>query len=135
MNPKIASALRWALGILGTYLATKGKITPEQQEGFVTYALQFIGSVMAFYSLFWGQRDKVKTSNLLNWALALPRGSNVQALSAAASSSVFSGWQDLLINQAISTVTALVTDKIRRPKFARFLVPLRDALNLAFPQQ
>ena len=135
MNPQIASALRWALGLIGTFLATKGKITPEQQEGFVTYVIQFIGALMALYSLFWGQKDKVKTGNLLNWALALPGGSNVQALSAAASSSVFSGWQDLLINQAISTVTALVADKIRRPKFARFLVPLRDALNQAFPQQ
>lgn len=132
MNPQIASALRWALVLAAGFLVARGRLAQGQEATFADSAVQLVSAGAAIYALVWGQRDKRKVGDLLSSAMALPAGTPVQAL-AAASGSDGGGWKDFLTRQAISTVLALVGDKVSRTKFARYLHQLRDALNLAFP--
>jgi hypothetical protein len=132
MNPQIASALRWALVLAAGILVARGQLAQGQEATFADSAVQVVSGAAAIYALIWGQRDKRKTGDLLNSAMALPAGTPVRTL-AAASGSDGGGWKDYLTRQAISTVLALVGDKVSRTKFAKYLLQLRDALNTAFP--
>lgn len=132
MNPQIASLVRWLVVLVAGILVARGRLAPEQQDSFVGAAVELASGAAALFVLFWGQRDKRKTGDLLNAAMALPAGTPVQAL-AAASGADGAGWKDFLTRQAISTVAALVGDKVSRTKFAKYLLQLRDALNAAFP--
>lgn len=132
MNPQVASLIRWLVVLVGGFLVARGRLSADQQDTFVEAGAELVGGAAALASLFWSMRDKKNTEDLLNAAMALPAGSAVQAI-AAASGTGGGGWKDFLTRQAISTVLALVGDKVSRTRFGRPLVQLRDALNAAFP--
>jgi hypothetical protein len=117
------------LVLLAGVLVTRGYLGDAERDSFVGSAAQLVGAAVAVASLFWSQRDKKQTGELLNGALASPAGTTVHTLASSAGS----GWKDLLTRQAISTVLALVGDQVSRMRFAKYLTQLRDALNAAFP--
>lgn len=129
MNPKIASLIRWLVVLLAGCLVARGRLAPEHQDTFVDAGVQLVGGALGLLALYWSIRDKDGFGKLLNAALASPAGTPVQSLLGQEGG----GWKDLLLRQAISTVLALVGDKVSRTRFARYLTELRDALNTAFP--
>lgn len=148
MNPNVKSALRWSLAVVGAFLAQKGYISADAQSSFAEQALAVAGGALSLASLFWSVRNNKHVGGLLRLALALPSDSTPDDMAEARSVMRFEetpqgrealtstgarGWGDLVIRQAISTVISVVSDRVRRPKFERFLLPLRDALNAAFP--
>ena len=132
MNPQLASALRWVLVLAAGFLVARGQLAQGQEATFADSAVQVISAGVALYALVWGQRDKRLTADALNSALASPAGTPPQTVKALAALGAPS-FRDLLIRQAISTVAALVGDKVSRGRFGRPLIQLRDALNAAFP--
>lgn len=130
MNPQTASLIRLLLVFGAGALVTHGWLASEQQDAFVTAAAEVVGGATALVSLFWSRRDKKRTGEAIQGALALPAYSTLFDLKTAPA---LGGFKDLLIRQAILTVMSLLADKVSRSRFGRHLIQLRDALNMAFP--
>jgi hypothetical protein len=149
--------LRFALAAVIGILVNRGIIQAEQSEGLTSAVFTFItagAGVVGFFVMH--RRDGSRIGELIRLALSLPHDATIDELKeahtelraeqparglfgitrlASATQTVTQSfsWQDILTQQAISTVLAIVRSKDGRGKFARYLLPLRDALNTFFP--
>jgi hypothetical protein len=143
MNSQVSSLIRFALAALATLLVQRGRLQSDQQELFVNYGLQLLGAALGVVTLFWGQLAHLKERARLVLAAALPASSTLGDLHVHRKAFGFAAvmsepqtsisWTDIIFIQAINTVLTIISNKDRRGRLARYLIPLRDALNVAFP--
>jgi hypothetical protein len=129
VNPKTASVIRWAAVLLAGFLASNGYLHGDK-DAFVGNAMEVAGGVAAAVALWHSLRDKARTGETIRAALALPQHSTPHDLKSAPT---LGGFGDILTRQAISTVFAVVRDRVGSGRFANTLIQLRDVLNEAFP--
>jgi len=133
MNPQTANILRLILAMLGAWLVARGYLAEGADEQLVEYSATLIGSAISLASLFSTIRSTRRSAALVTRALALPKYSTPFDLKEAGVSGLSGGFKEYLIRQALATVIQLVADDVRRSKFEKYLIPLRDELNAAFP--
>lgn len=140
MSSAYLTILRQVLLFVGGVLVTRGLLTEKDSLEIVDAAMIFIGAGITIGTALWRLKERKvnqeKVAAVVNTALALPQGSTPDDLDNArfdlrtGSTQMgfgFGGLQDILLQQAVSTVLALVRGKY--PKGSeKYLAPLRAEL-------